>query len=301
MEEAIRKAGVLIEALPYIRDFHDAVIVVKYGGSTIEDADLHNVLLSVAFMSQVGMRPILVHGGGKFITQALDERGIETEFIHGYRVTDERALPVVADVLINQVNRKLVDAIRAFGSKSVGLTTEESRPLLAEPLTIGQADGPDQHGRSLGFVGRVTGVDTDAILAATEDRTVPVIAPLATGPAGEVLNCNADTAASFIAGALNAEKFVLLTDVPGILVPGPEGKPQLLSSATEAEIERMIEQGHISGGMMPKVRACIAALDAGVHKAHIVDGSIPHALLLEIFTKKGIGTQILGGPSAGGR
>ncbi|MFO7900923.1 MAG: acetylglutamate kinase [Planctomycetota bacterium] len=294
MEEAIRKAAVLIEALPYIRDFHDAVVVVKYGGSAIEDEDLHNVLLSVAFMSQVGMRPVLVHGGGKFITRALEEKGIETEFIHGQRVTDETALPVVVDVLLNQVNRKLVDTILDFGSKAVSLTTGESRPLRAERLVIGEADGPDQHGRDLGYVGRVTGVDTAAILAATEGRTVPVIAPLATGPAGEVLNCNADSAAAVVAGELDAEKFVLLTDVPGILVPGPDGTDELLSTATEPEIETLIRRGHISGGMMPKVRACIDALDAGVRKAHIIDGRVPHALLLEIFTEEGIGTQILG-------
>ena len=298
MEELIRKASVLIEALPYIRSFHGKVIVVKYGGSAIDDDELHKVLLSVAFMSQVGMRPVLVHGGGKFITQALKEKGIESEFIHGQRVTDERALPIVEDVLINTINRKLVEAILASGSKAVSLTTHESRCLRAERMTITEADGPGRHGAGLGYVGRVTGADVDAILAATEDHTVPVIAPLATGPDGETLNCNADSAAAVVAGDLKAEKFVLLTDVPGILVPGPDGGEKLVPTASEDELESLIEQGHISGGMMPKVKACIKALDAGVRKAHIIDGSIPHALLLEIFTNKGIGTQILGGRRA---
>jgi len=286
MEEAIQKAAVLIEALPYLRSFHDKVIVVKYGGSAISDEELHKVLLSVAFMSQVGMRPILVHGGGKFITQALRAKGIESTFVHGQRVTDEAALPVVEDVLINTVNRKLVETILGFGSKAVSLTTHGSRPVRAERMTI--------DGESLGLVGRATGADIEAILAATEDHTVPVIAPLATGPDGETLNCNADSVAAVVAGDLEAEKLVLLTDVPGILVPGPDGEPALVTTATEPEVEGWIEQGHISGGMMPKVQACVQALKAGVHKAHIIDGSVSHALLLEIFTEKGIGTQILG-------
>jgi acetylglutamate kinase len=298
MEEAIQKAAVLIEALPYIRSFHDAVVVVKYGGSAIGDEELHKVLLSVAFMSQVGMRPVLVHGGGKFITRALAERGVESRFIHGHRVTDAHTLEVVEDTLLNVVNRKLVQAILDFGSRAVGLTTHNRCPLTAERLTITEADGPDRHGADLGFVGRVTGADREAILAATEDHTVPVIAPLATGPDGETLNCNADLAASALAGLLDAEKLVFLTDVPGILVPGPDGAEQLAPTLTEAEVERLIDEGHISGGMMPKVKACVAALDAGVRKAHIIDGSIPHALLLEIFTEKGIGTEILGTPSA---
>ncbi len=290
MEEAIRKASVLIEALPYIRSFHDAVVVVKYGGSSMEEDELGKVLLGVAFMSQVGMRPVLVHGGGKFITQALEERGVKSQFIHGQRVTDEKALPVVEEVLL-RVNQKLVETVLAFGSHAVSLTSHESRCLHAERLRL---TAPDGSAADLGFVGNVTAADADRILAATEDHTVPVIAPLATGPDGETLNCNADTAAAVVAGTLCAEKFVLLTDVPGILVPGPGGKPRLVSTATEDEIEGFIRDGSISGGMLPKVKACTDALDAGVHKAHIIDGRVPHAILLEIFTQTGIGTEILG-------
>jgi acetylglutamate kinase len=295
MEEAIRKASVLIEALPYIRDFHDAVVVVKYGGSAIDDSELHKVLMSVAFMSQVGMRPVLVHGGGKFITQALKDRNIETEFVHGHRVTTAEALAVVEDVLVSRVNSKLVETILGFGSKAVSMSSHEKRYLTAERLTVTAEDGPDRHGESLGFVGRVTGADVDAILAATEDHTVPVLAPLATGPDGETLNCNADVAAAALAGAMKAEKLVFLTDVPGIMAPGASGEPELRPSLTEEQVKDLINEGHISGGMLPKVKACIDALDAGVRKAHIVDGSMPHALLLEIFTEQGIGTQILGG------
>jgi acetylglutamate kinase len=293
VEEAIYKASVLVEALPYIRDFHDAVIVVKYGGSAISDEELHKVLLSVAFMSQVGMRPILVHGGGKFITQALKNRGIESQFINGLRVTDAESLAVVEDVLLNTVNRKLVDTILDFGSRAVSLTTHEHRPLTGERLRVSAADGPDQHGADLGFVGRVTGADVRGILAAAEAHTVPVIAPLATGPDGETLNCNADEAASALAGFLRAEKLVFLTDVPGILAPGPDGETQLRPTLTEEQVEKLIADGHISGGMLPKVKTCCRALDAGVHKAHIINGTVPHALLLEIFTEEGIGTQIL--------
>jgi len=295
MKEAIEKAAILVEALPYIRSFHDTVIVVKYGGSTIDDDALHKVLLSVAFMSQVGMRPVLVHGGGRFITQALEQEGIESRFVHGQRVTDARTLPVVESVLVDRVNRKLVETILEFGSRAVSLTSRAARCVRAERMILSDPAGraPD-----LGFVGRATGADAEAIL--TEDHTVPVIAPLATGPAGETLNCNADSVAAVVAGDLAAEKLVLLTDVPGILIPGPDGEPRLVPTATEPEVERWIAAGHIAGGMLPKVRACLEALAAGVRKAHIIDGSIPHALLLEIFTNEGIGTQILGGPRAGG-
>ncbi len=301
MEEAIQKAVVLIEALPYIREFHEKVIIVKYGGSAMDDAELHKVLLSVAFMAQVGMRPVLVHGGGKFITQELENRGIETRFVHGQRVTDDATLAVVEDVLIDVVNRKLVEALEGLGAKAVSLTTRESRHLLAKRMTVTEADGPDQHGESLGFVGRTTRADADAILAATDDHTIPVMAPLATGPDGETLNCNADWAASTVAGSMKAEKLVLLTDVPGILIPSAEtGEPELASTMSEPEAEEHIRAGHIAGGMTPKVKACIRALEAGVHKAHIIDGRVPHALLLEIFTVKGIGTEILGGGSTAG-
>ncbi len=295
MKQAIQKASALVEALPYIRSFHDKVIVVKYGGSAMDDAELGNVLLDVAFMSQVGMCPVLVHGGGKYITEELERRGVKTRFVHGHRFTDEETLRVVEDVLIDKVNRALVDTIMAFGSKAVSLTSRESQCLAAERLTISGAEGPDQHGLSLGYVGRVTSADAERIRAAAEDHTVPVIAPLATGPDGETLNCNADSAAAIVAGSMNAEKFVLLTDVPGILVPGLDGKPELASTLSEAEVENLIIEGHITGGMVPKVKACIKALDAGVKKAHIIDGRIPHALLLEIFTKSGIGTEIIGG------
>ena len=165
--------------------------------------------------------------------------------------------------------------------------------------TVTAVDGPDQHGEDLGFVGRVTGADADTILEATVSQTIPVIAPLATGPDGETLNCNADSAAAVIAGDMRAEKFVLLTDVPGILIPGTvTGEPTLASTLSEADVEQHVRDGHISGGMVPKVKACSRALDAGVRKAHIIDGRIPHALLLEIFTQSGVGTEIIGGPAA---
>jgi len=291
MKEAIEKAGVLIEALPYIQRFRDKIVVVKYGGSAMGsgEGDLANVLTSVVFMNQVRMCPVLVHGGGPFISKELKRRGLDSRFISGHRYTDEQTLRVVEDVLIDGVNASLVAEINRLGGRAMGLHNRAFHYLHAQRLALQDPDGAEI---DLGLVGHLTDVDAEIIQEVCTRGAVPVIAPLATGPNGETLNVNADTAATFIAARLAAEKLVLLTDVPGICAD-PDNPDTLLSTLTEAEVEDLIEREAIRGGMLPKVRACIAALDGGVKKAHIIDASTPHSLLLEIFTDEGIGTQIV--------
>jgi len=291
MKAAIEKAGVLIEALPYIQSFRDKVVVVKYGGAAIHDAgrELANVLTSIAFMNQVRMWPVLVHGGGQFISQELQLQNIESRFIGGHRYTDERTMKVVERVLIEQVNVSLVKEINSLGGRAVGLHNRDHHYLHAKRMKTIEADGSSV---DLGLVGELTEVDAEIIRDVCSRGAVPVIAPVATGPSGETLNVNADTAATTIAAQLKAEKVVFLTNVPGICTD-PENPDTLRSTLTETEVEELIEQGVIKGGMLPKVKACITALDAGVKKAHVIDAGIAHSLLLEIFTDKGIGTQIL--------
>jgi len=291
MHEAIEKASVLIEALPYIQRFRDKIIVVKYGGAAMDNsgAELANVLTSIVFMNQVRMWPVLVHGGGPFISEELKRRGIESRFVHGHRYTDERTIEVVEEVLIGRVNVSLVAEINKLGGRAVGLHNRDHHYLHAVRLTM---KAPDGSAIDLGLVGQLTEVDAEIIREVCARGAVPVIAPLATGPNGETLNVNADTAATTIAAQLKAEKIVFLTDVPGICTD-PKDPGTLRSTLTEAEVEEMVKQGVISGGMLPKVKACIDALDGGVKKAHIIDAGIPHSLLLEIFTDKGIGTQIV--------
>lgn len=290
MQEAIRKASVLIEALPYIQRFRDKIVVVKYGGAAMKDSEqeLANVLTSVVFMNQVRMLPVLVHGGGPLISAELKRRGIETRFVHGHRYTDEQTVAVVQEILIDRVNAALVAEINRLGGRAVGLHNRDHHYLHAERLKI--KEGTEEV--DLGLVGRLTEVDAEIIRDVCQRGAVPVIAPLATGPHGETLNVNADTAATAIAAQLKAEKIVFLTDVPGICT-NPADDTTLISTVTESQVEEMIRTGVIKGGMLPKVRACIEALDGGVRKAHIIDAGIPHSLLLEIFTDEGVGTQIV--------
>ncbi len=290
MKTAKAKAAVLIEALPYIQQFSGRVVVVKFGGAAMDsDEDLSNVLLSVVFLSQVGIRPVLVHGGGPFITGAMKEAGKDAQFVRGQRLTDAETLAIVEDVLVSTVNRRLVAAIESLGGRGVGLHTRHGKPLLGEKLW-----GTDQDGSplDLGLVGRVVAVKTEVVHNALEGGAVPVIAPLALGCDGTVLNCNADGVAWKVAADLKAEKLVLLSNVPGILRDAAD-EASLISHVTKAEVEQLEADGVISGGMLPKVDACVHAVAAGVRKAHMIDGRIPHALLLEIFTDSGVGTEIV--------
>ncbi|NQT18952.1 MAG: acetylglutamate kinase [Planctomycetes bacterium] len=290
LKTAIKKAGVLIEALPYIQSFHNKIVVVKFGGSAMDvGGDLSNLLTSLVFMSQVGMRPVLVHGGGPMISAEMKRRGKEPVFVKGRRVTDEETLEIAESVLIEKVNRLLVESIWKLGGRSVGMHVRQHGCLYAEKLFLTDEDGVTF---DLGFVGRVANIDADRVHSFCDAGIVPVIAPLGKDDAGNTLNVNADTAASVVAAQLGAEKIVFVADVHGIMADRSD-RASLLSSVNEEQIADLIARGVISGGMQPKVEACLEAIRAGVKKAHIIDGNIPHSLLLEIFTDKGIGTEIV--------
>jgi len=297
MQEAIRKADVLIEALPYIRSFRDKIVVIKLGGSAMEDdKELDGLLQDVVFMSEVRMKPVLVHGGGRAISEEMRRRGLEPAFVQGHRVTDAETLEVVVEVLGRRVNADIARRVAAVGARPVCLWQgmDEGPPLLrARRKTVpGTGPGGAPEEIDLGFVGVMESVDSDRILPICAEERVPVIAPLAAGPGGETLNINADLVASFVAGALQAEKLVFLSDTHGVLRdPGDESS--FAPTLTENELNALIEKGAIDGGMLPKVEGCVKALDRGVKKAHIIDGRIPHSLLLEIFTRRGIGTQVV--------
>jgi acetylglutamate kinase len=288
MDEAIAKARTLIEALGYIQRFAGKVVVVKVGGSVMDDEHaLANLLTDVVFMNTVGMRPVVVHGGGKAISQAMEQRGLEVQFVQGRRYTDQRTLTVVEHVLCNEINRHIVGTIESLGSAAMGLHTLASCVLFGEKLFL------EDDGRKidLGYVGRVTGVNARLIELLCQADTVPVLAPLARDRTGAKLNCNADTAAGEVAAALTAEKFVVVSDTHGIR-RDPADPESMIGSADEAEIRRLIDDGTISAGMLPKVEACLRALSAGVPRAHIIDGRFAHSLLLEIFSDRGVGTLI---------
>ncbi len=288
MEEAIAKAQTLVEALGYIQRFSDKIIVVKMGGSVMDDERaMSDIMTDIVFMNTVGMRPVIIHGGGKAINNAMEARGLQVEFVQGRRYTDQRTLTVVEHVLCNEINRQLVNMIEAMGSSAMGLHTLSSTVLFGEKLFL------ESEGRKidLGFVGRVTSVNARLIELLCQADTVPVIAPLARDKTGTKLNCNADTAAGEVAAALKAEKFVVVSDTHGIR-RDPKDPGSLIAQVSEAEIRAMIQDGTISSGMLPKVEACLRALDGGVHRTHIIDGRFPHSLLLEIFSDGGVGTLI---------
>lgn len=289
MEEAIRKADILIEALPYIKAFRDRLVVIKLGGSALaRTSTLRGLLQDVIFMKAVGMRPILVHGGGPHISEEMARRGKEPRFVKGHRVTDKETLDIVVDVLINDVNRGILQELENLGDGGVSLWRSGHPPLRAQKYM-----GTDESGNKidLGCVGELTSIDGKAFRKVCREGKIPVIPPVARGRDG-LLNVNADSVASFIAGALKAEKLVFLSDTHGIMLD-PSRDDSTVSSLSKAEVLSLVDQGVITGGMLPKSWACLRAMESGVKKAHIIDGRIPHSLLLEIFTDKGIGTQIV--------
>ena len=289
MREAIEKAQTLVEALAYIQRFCDKIVVVKMGGSVMDDERaINDILTDVVFMNTVGMRPVIIHGGGKAISEAMEQRGLEVQFVEGQRYTDQRTLTVVEHVLCNEINRSLVEGIQKLGSNAMGLHTLSSGVLFGEKLFLEQADGRKV---DLGFVGKVTGVNSKLIELLCEADTVPVIAPLARDRTGARLNCNADTAAGQVAAALKAEKLVIVSDTHGIR-RNADDPESVITTANESEIRKMIQDGVISGGMLPKVNACLRALQEGVARTHIIDGRFAHSLLLEIFSDRGVGTLI---------
>ena len=289
-EEALCKADVLIEALPYILKFSGRYTVIKLGGSVMEEPEaLRALLVDVVFMQKVGMRPVIVHGGGKAINAEMAKSGLVPKFVQGRRYTDDATLEIVARVLAEEVNTDIVRHINKFGGRAAGLhhkTTEQC--LFGRRLTLNHPSGETI---DLGRVGEVTEVDVPPIESMCLGGVVPVLPSLAEDDDGRLLNVNADTAAAAVASAMRAEKLVFLTDTPGIL-RDQKDENSLLRELDPDSIYRHIADGVIDKGMIPKVEACIACLDAGVRKVHIVDGRLKHALLLEIFTHEGIGTQI---------
>jgi len=292
-EEAIRKADVLIEALGYFRQFHGKFTVIKLGGSVMESPEaLRALLVDVVFMQTVGMRPVVVHGGGKAITSAMEKAGLEPKWVQGRRYTDDATLGIVARVLAEEINEDIVRHIRKFGGRASGLHHKTTQCLFGTRLTL-----PDEHGNpiDLGRVGEVTEVDDDPIIDSCLAGIIPVLPSIAEdvneGDNG-LYNVNADTAAAAVAMAIKAEKLVFLTDTPGILTDRHDPN-SLLPSLTPADCRDLIARGVIDKGMIPKVEACLASLEAGVRKAHIVDGRMKHSLLVEMYTNSGVGTEIV--------
>ncbi len=290
METAIAKAGALIEALDYIRQFRGRIVVVKLGGSVLDDESLHKEMLKdIAFMATVGMQPIIVHGGGKAITRAMNQAGIEPVWVRGRRYTDERTLRIVEHTLVRAVNGPICRTLASLGCKPMGLHSLSSCVLFAETLRL-----QGENGRKLdvGMVGKVTSVNAPLLKTLCTAGTIPVIASVAKDRAGGNLNVNADSAAGMVAAQVVAEKLVVVSDTHGIRT-NIEDPDSWVSSLNEQQIQEMIAAGIITDAMFPKVEACLTALAAGVKKAHIIDGRIAHSLLLEIYTEKGIGTQII--------
>jgi len=285
----IRKAAVLIEALPYIQSFRGAVVVVKFGGSVMENAAAEeSALRDILFMECVGMRPVVIHGGGKEISARLKELEIPTRFINGLRYTCDRSIRVVDEVLHEQINPRLVRTLNRFGGRARRLSGKDV--LSARKLT--EDRGPDGQPVDYGFVGEVTAANPEAIRRLLDAGEVPVITPLAMGQDGMPYNINADISACHIAQALRARKLVFLSDVPGLL-RDPKDESTLISTVRVGDVPELVSSGVISGGMVPKVTSAVAALRAGTNKVHMIDARVPHSLLLEIFTDQGVGTQII--------
>jgi acetylglutamate kinase len=290
MDAAISKATALVEALDYIKRFQDKVVVVKVGGSIMDDeAALANILTDIVFMNYVGMQPVIVHGGGKAINDAMEKAGLQPQWVQGRRYTDERTLAIAEHVLCNQINKFIVNFIQSQGCEAMGLHSLASVVLFAHKTYL-QGEG----GRriDLGLVGDVSVVNARLLKLLVQADSIPVIATIARDDAGGKLNVNADTAAGHVAAAMKAEKLVVVSDTHGIYadVKNPESR---ISHLSLAQIEEMVKTGAISSGMLPKVESCITALRGDVKKAHIIDGRIPHSLLLEVYTEAGIGTEIV--------
>ncbi len=290
MDAAINKASALVEALSYIQRFHDKVVVVKVGGSIMDDESaLTNLLTDIVFMSYVGMQPVLVHGGGKAINDAMLKAGLQPQMVQGRRYTDERTLAIAEHVLCNQINKFVVNYIQTHGCEAMGLHSLTASVLLAQKTYLLSEDG---RRIDLGFVGEVESVNARLLQLLVQADAIPCIATIARDAAGQRLNVNADTAAGAVAAAMKAEKLVVVSDTHGIR-SDPKNPDSLLKHLTVSQIDDMVKSGIISSGMLPKVQACVQALKAGVVKTHIIDGRIPHALLLEIYTEAGIGTEIV--------
>jgi acetylglutamate kinase len=285
MKKLVERAELLMEALPYIQLFKNKTIVVKYGGSAMGDDDtVESILLDITLLKYVGMHPIIVHGGGIAVNQMLSNLDVESKFHNGLRITDDNVIDVAAMVLIGQVNTNLVGMLNKMGAQAVGLSGLSAKLIEAEKM-------PPVDGVDLGHVGKVTKINAKLLEALMKLDYIPVIAPIGIGPDGEKYNINADTAAGEVAAALKAEKIVFMTDVDGIQT-NPKDPKTLLSRFSASQGVDLIEKGVVQGGMLPKLQACMRAVESGVDRAHIINGNISHSLLLEVFTDTGIGTMV---------
>ncbi|MBI5144193.1 MAG: acetylglutamate kinase [Candidatus Omnitrophica bacterium] len=283
MRDAIKKSDVLIEALPYIKKFFEKTIVIKYGGSSVDGKGIDKKILEdIIFMNYAGMRPILIHGGGPFISRMMKKAGLSPKFIEGRRVTDSQTVHII-DRALHIINRTIVKTLSLMGAKAFGLSGKENNLIRVKRM---------RSGLDLGYVGEVTSVDTTVVKRLIEDNIIPVIYPIGIGRDGNLYNVNADDVASEIAVALKAEKFVLLTNVRGVM-RDKNVLGTLYHTLRAGDVTRLIKSRIIDSGMIPKAEACVNAIKGGVKKSHILDAGIPHALLLEMFTDKGIGTEIV--------
>lgn len=284
MDDMFLKAEVLVEALPYIRDFNDKIVVVKYGGSAMIDKKLEESMMKdVALLKLVGMHPVIVHGGGKEISKWVSISGKESQFVEGLRVTDSDTMEI-AEMVLGKVNKHLVAMIEKLGVKAAGISGKDGATLKVDKKTV--------NGQDIGYVGQIREVNTSLIKTLLDNDFIPVIAPTGLDDAYNTYNINADDAACAIAEALGAEKLAFMTDIEGVC-KDPSDKSTLISSLTLAEAYKMIEDGYIGGGMLPKIKNCIEAVENGVKRVYVLDGRKEHCLLLEFFTKKGIGTAFV--------
>lgn len=291
MQSLIEKADILLEALPYIQRFFNKTMVIKYGGHAMEDEELKvSFIRDVVLLNFIGLRPVIVHGGGPQIDGMLEKIGIKSKFVEGMRVTDEETMSIVEMVLVGKINKELVSLINQHGGQAVGLSGMDGNIIRARKLWISRKgkDPAEKELLDIGLVGEVEAVNPELIESIRNNKWIPVIAPVGVGPDGEMYNINADLVAGKIAAALKAEKFILLTDVEGVL----DSQKKLISTMNAEMADHYLREGIITGGMIPKVNCCLQALRDGVKKTHIIDGRVKHAILLEIFTDEGIGTQI---------
>jgi len=292
IQKSVERADILLEALPYIQRFYNKTIVIKYGGHAMVDEELKKMFaMDVVMMKYIGINPVVVHGGGPQIGTYLKKFGKESRFVQGMRVTDEETMSIVEMVLVGQVNQEIVGLINHHGGKAVGLSGKDGNLIRAEKYYLSEEKAKDTPPEiiDIGLVGRVREINAKLISSLAAEGFIPVIAPTGAGEKGETYNINADIVAGEVAAALRAEKMILLTDVPGVL----DKKGALVNTMTDRDALGFIDDGTISGGMYPKVKCCLKALKGGVRKTHIVDGRLKHAVLLEMFTDRGIGTEIV--------
>lgn len=292
IQSSMERADILLEALPYIRRFYNKTIVIKYGGHAMVDEDLKDKFArDVVMMKYIGMHPVVVHGGGPQIGSFLKKLGKESKFVQGMRVTDEETMDIVEMVLVGMVNKEIVGLINRHGGKAVGLSGKDGNLIEAEKYYLNDEKAKIAPSEiiDIGLVGKVKAVNAELIVSLGQNSFIPVIAPTGIGEHGETYNINADVVAGEVAAALKAEKLLLLTDVAGVL----DADKKLIQTMTNQDALNLIDDGTVEGGMFPKVKCCLKALRGGVKKAHIIDGRLKHAILLEVFTDKGIGTEIV--------